>query len=117
AAVREFQVNSGVYSAEYGRAAGGVVNSITKSGTNQLHGQLYFYDRDNNWGATNPFTTNTTLNSAGTFVTAPYKPKDWRKQWGLAVGGPLIKDKLFFFYAYDQYRRNFPGTAKPSNPA
>ncbi len=84
AAVREFQVNSGVYSAEYGRAAGGVVNSITKSGTNDLHGQLYFYDRDNNWGATNPFTTNTTLNSAGSFVTAPYKPKDWRKEWGLA---------------------------------
>ncbi len=123
AAVREFQVNTGVYSAEYGRAAGGVVNSVTKSGSNALHGQLYFYDRDNDWGATNPFTTNTTAiyGNGGTiptsFVTAPYKPKDWRKQYGFAVGGPLIKDKLFWFYAFDGYKRNFPGTAKPASPS
>jgi outer membrane receptor protein involved in Fe transport len=120
--VREFQVNSGVYSAEYGRAAGGVVNSVTKSGTNQLHGQLYFYDRDNDWGATNPFTKKTTANYTPgnpiptSFSTLPYKPTDWRKEWGLAVGGPLIKNRLFWFYAYDQYRRNFPGTAIPSSP-
>ena len=116
AAVQEFQVNSSNYSAEYGRAAGGVVNTITKSGTNQLHGQLFFYDRDNGWGATNPFTTLTT-NQNGTFVTAPYKPKDWRKQWGFGVGGALIKDKLFWFYSYDQQKRNFPGTARVGNPS
>jgi len=121
--VREFQVNSGVYSAEYGRAAGGVVNSVTKSGTNSLHGQLYFYDRDNDWGAVNPFTKTTVANYTSgnpiptSFSTLPYKPKDWRKEWGLAVGGPLIKNKLFWFYAYDQYRRNFPGTAIPSSPS
>ncbi|HVW76583.1 MAG TPA: carboxypeptidase regulatory-like domain-containing protein [Alloacidobacterium sp.] len=117
AAVQEFQVNTGVYSAEYGRAAGGVINSITKSGTNDLHGELYFYDRDNNWGAFNPFTTTSVYNPAtNTISSGPYKPKDWRKEWGLAIGGPLVKDKLFWFYAYDQYKRNFPGTAKPSSP-
>jgi outer membrane receptor protein involved in Fe transport len=122
ASVREFQVNTGVYSAEYGRAAGGVVNSVTKSGTNKLHGELYFYDRDNDFGATNPFTTNTvaTFTSGNPiptgFLTGPYKPKDWRKEWGGALGGPLLKDKLFWFYSYDQYKRNFPGTAKPVNP-
>jgi outer membrane receptor protein involved in Fe transport len=117
AAIAEFQVNTGVYSAEYGRAAGGVINSITKSGTNQLHGQAFFYDRDNNWGAMNPLTTNTTYDSAsGTYVTAPYKPKDWRKQWGFAAGGPLKTNKLFWFYAYEQYKRNFPGTAKANTP-
>ncbi|WP_035347357.1 TonB-dependent receptor [Edaphobacter aggregans] len=116
-AVAEFQVNTGVYAADLGRAVGGVVNTVTKSGTNNLHGEVYFYDRDNAWGAYNPYTTNTTFNSAtNTFVTAPYKPKDWRKNWGFGVGGPLIKDKLFWFYAYDQYKRNFPGTAKAGNP-
>jgi hypothetical protein len=117
-AVQEFQVNTGVYSAEYGRALGGVINSVTKSGGNELHGQLYFYDRDNDWGAKNPFTKLTTFDAAtGATTTIQYKPKDWRKQWGFGVGGPLIKDKLFWFYSYDGYRRNFPGTAVPSNPA
>ncbi len=53
-AVREFAVNTGVYSAEYGRAAGGVINSVTKSGTNQFHGEAYFYDRESNWAAYTP---------------------------------------------------------------
>ena len=56
AAIEEFQVNTSNYSAEYGRSAGGVVNTVTKSGTNSIHGEGYFYDRDNDWGATNPFT-------------------------------------------------------------
>ena len=117
-AVQEFQVNTGVYSAEYGRALGGVINSVTKSGTNQLHGELYFYDRDNDWGAKNSFTKLTTFDPAtGDTTTSQYKPKDWRKQWGFGVGGPLIKDKLFWFYTYDGYRRNFPGTAVASSPA
>lgn len=115
AAVQEFQVNGSNYSAEYGRAAGGVINTVTKSGTNQLHGQLFFYDRDNDWGATNPFTFLTT-NQNGTFVTNPYKPKDWRKQWGFGIGGAVIKDKLFWFYSYDQQKRNFPGTARVGSP-
>jgi hypothetical protein len=116
AAVQEFQVNGSNYSAEYGRAAGGVINTVTKSGTNTLHGTAFFYDRDNNWGATNPFTFLTT-NQNGTFVTNPYKPKDWRKQWGFGAGGALIKDKLFWFYSYDQQKRNFPGTARVGSPS
>ena len=123
-AVREFAVNTGVYSAEFGRSAGGVVNSVTKSGTNNPHGILYFADRDNGaWGSFNDFTTNTTATyTSGNpiptgFVTAPYKPKDWRKQWGFDVGGPLKKDKLFWFYGYNEFHRNFPGTAKASSPS
>src|SRR5579884_1466089 len=117
AAVQEFQVNTSNYSAEYGRAAGAVVNTVTKSGTNQFHGEVYFYDRDNSWGATNPFTTLTTRQSNGSFATNPYKPEDVRKIYGFGIGGPIIKEKLFFFFAVDRYDKNYPGTAKASNPA
>lgn len=119
--IQEFQVNTGVYSAEFGRAAGGVINAITKSGTNAIHGVAFFSDRDNDWGAFNAFTTNTyntaAAGSAPTFVTLPYKPVDWRKEWGFDMGGPLKKDKLFWFYGYNQYHRNFPGTAKANTPS
>jgi len=115
-AIQEFQVNTSNYTAEYGGAAGGVVNTVTKSGGNKLHGEFYFQDRDNAWGSMNPFTTITTQDSPGVFVSHLYKPKDWRKIWGLGIGGPIIKDKLFFFFAYDQFKRNFPGTGVAYNP-
>src|SRR5438309_4835321 len=93
AAVEEFQVNTSNYSAEYGRSAGGVINTVTKSGTNQLHGEAFFYDRDNGWGATNPFAKIQVRNSTGAFTPVPFKPKDWRKMTGFGVGGPaIIKD-------------------------
>jgi outer membrane receptor protein involved in Fe transport len=115
AAIREFQVNSGVYSAEFGRAVGGVVNSVTKSGGNQIHGEAYFYNRNSSRSAFQPFATNTVY-TGGQYVTSPYRPKDNRNQIGFGVGGPLIKDKLFWFYSFDTYRRNFPGTAKAATP-
>jgi hypothetical protein len=117
AAVSEFQVNTSNFSAEYGRAAGGVVNTVTKSGGNDVHGQLFLYDRDSAWGASNPFTTITTRTSTGDFVTTPLKPSDVRKQWGFNAGGPVRKDKLFWFFAYDQYQRDFPGVARAYTPA
>jgi hypothetical protein len=119
--IQEFQVNTGVYSAEFGRAAGGVINAVTKSGTNNIHGVAFFSDRDNDWGAYNAFTTNTintaAAGSAPSFVTTPYKPVDWRKEWGFDAGGALKKDKIFWFYGYNQYHRNFPGTAKANTPS
>ena len=116
AAVQEFQVNTSNYSAEYGRAAGAVVNTVTKSGTNDLHGEVYFYDRDNAWGATNPFTTLTAQTSPGVYTTTPYNPPDVRKIYGFGIGGRIIKDKLFWFFAFDRYDHNFPGNSKASNP-
>ena len=116
AAVQELQANTSNYSAEYGRAAGAVINTVTKSGTNQFHGEAYFYDRDNDWGATNPFTTILKQSSPGVFTPVPYKPVDVRKIWGGGIGGSILKDKLFFYFAFDRYTRNFPGTAIPSNP-
>ncbi|HEY4008612.1 MAG TPA: TonB-dependent receptor [Acidobacteriaceae bacterium] len=117
AAVREFQVNSGTYSAEYGRAVGAVINSVTKQGGNQMHGEAYFYNRNSSRSAFGPGVTNTTFNSTThQYVTAPYRPKDNRNQFGFQLGGKLIKDKFFWSYAFDMYRRNFPGTAKASVP-
>ncbi len=109
ASIQEFQVNTNNYSVEYGRSAGGVVNAVTKSGTNELHGEAYFYDRDAEWGAKNQFNTRSTQTSPTTFVNQIFQPKDVRKQYGIGIGRPIVKDKLFFFFAFDRFNRVFPG--------
>lgn len=116
-AVQEFQVNTSNYSAEYGRAAGGVINTVTKSGSNQFHGNIYFYDRSNGLAsAANPYTQIYNFDPNNGINIQNIKPKDERKQYGFGVGGYLIKDKLFWFYAFDQQKRNFPGVARTSDP-
>ena len=115
AAIREFQVNTSNFSAEYGRSAGGVINAITKSGTNDFHGSAFFYDRNNKLGARNPASfINRLVN--GVSQREALKPKDVRYQFGGTLGGPIVKDKLFFFFSYDEQRRNFPGVAVFSTP-
>jgi hypothetical protein len=106
AAIQEFQVNTSNYSAQYGRAAGGGINAITKSGGNDLHGSAFWYYRDNQFGATNPYTL---VNNV------PVKPKDKRHQYGGTLGGALVKDKLFFFYTFDQQKRTFPIVLVPTS--
>ena len=109
-AVREFQVNTSNYSAEYGRAAGGVVNTVTKSGTNDFHGQVFYYLRDNKWGARNPLGfRNVLVNNV--VERQALKPTDKRHQFGGAIGGPIVKDKAFFFVSYEKQKRNFPAIA------
>src|SRR5438874_5252086 len=111
-AIREFQVNTSNYSAEYGRAAGGVTNAVTKSGTNQFHGDAFFFDRDNRLGTRNPLSFITSFNAAtGAFSKDAYKAPDKRYRFGGDIGGPIKKDKAFFFFNYDEVRRNFPGLA------
>jgi hypothetical protein len=118
ASIQEFQVNTSNYSTEYGRSAGGVVNSITKSGGNQFHGEGYFYDRDAEWaGAVSTTTENVQLTPGGPFVSQHFKPTDVRKQYGGAIGGPIFRDKLFFFVAGDRFQRNFPAVAVASTPS
>ena len=88
--VREFAVNTGVYSAQYGRAAGGVINSVTMSGTNHIHGQANFSDLDHGFGAYVPGSVDANGH--------PLKPKDLRKIYGFSMGGPLLRDRLFWYY-------------------
>ena len=106
-AIREFQVNTSNYSAEYGRAAGGVTNAVTKSGTNDLHGDGVLLPAQQRVGR---------AQSAGfpddtghrRHKPIGIKPEDVRHQFGGTLGGPIVKDKLFFFFSYDQQKRNFP---------
>src|SRR5215470_5540479 len=92
-AIAEFKVITSNYSAEYGRVGGAVINAALKSGTNQIHGSLW------------EFLRNTALNADG-FKFAPAKtPTLQRNQFGLAVGGPFIKNKLFFFADYEGFRQ------------
>src|SRR5574341_911485 len=114
-AIREFQVNTSNYSAEYGRAAGGVTNAVTKSGTNQLRGDAFYFQRNNEWGARNPLAFQTVLVN-GVSNRIGIKPEDVRHQFGGTLGGPIVKDKLFFFFSYDQQKRNFPGLSIFSAP-
>src|SRR5690606_37235165 len=104
-AIREFQINTSNYSAEYGRSAGGVVNAVTKSGTNEFHGDLFYYNRNSGNGARNPLAFQTVLQN-GVSTVVGVKPDDVRQQWGGTIGGPIVKDRLFFFFSYDQQKRN-----------
>ncbi|MGH9702654.1 MAG: TonB-dependent receptor domain-containing protein, partial [Candidatus Acidiferrales bacterium] len=98
---------------EYGRAAGGVVNAITKSGANTLHGQAFWYDRSSDWGAINPFQLHRVTPAS---PLTPFLPEDKRHQFGGALGGRIIKDKLFWFFSADQQLRPFPGVANSGTP-
>jgi hypothetical protein len=101
-AVMEFQVQTSGYSAEFGRAVGGVINTVTKSGTNQYHGSAFWFFRNRTLNATDPY--------------ARYNPPEHRHQSGGSVGGPIVKDKLFFFANGEFTRRQFPLVDSIVNP-
>ena len=82
-AVQELRFVTSNYSAEYGKNSGGILNVVTKTGTNDLHGAFWFFNRDTKLAATPYFLSE--------------KPGLSRNQWGLSAGGPFIKDKLFWF--------------------
>jgi hypothetical protein len=102
-AIREFQVITDGASAEFGRMGGGYVNAITKNGTNDLSGSLFYYMRPRAWVEPGP----TLRQPNGTFTTAPVGNFQ-QQQFGFSVGGPIVKDKLFYFVAYDAQRRKDP---------
>ena len=95
-AVQEFQVLTNSYSAEFGRASGGVVNVVSKSGSNRLHGNVFGFLRHRSFQANNAF--------------APVdNPPYTRTQYGATLGGPIVKDRTFFFAAFEQRRRHESG--------
>lgn len=119
AAIAEFQVNASNYGAQYGRAAGGVINTVTRSGGNALHGELFYYDRNSAWAATNPYATSTAVTTGGANVVTSnaVRLQNTVTQAGGSIGGPILRDKLFGIVTYDHYHREFPGIARASNAA
>jgi hypothetical protein len=115
AAVREFRVSGQNYSALYGHAAGGIVTTVSKSGTNTLHGTGFYLVRASALGATNPFSYASNYVD-GVVTGGLVKPHDVRQQFGGSVGGAAVRDKLFYFYTYDQQLRNFPAVSTPQDP-
>lgn len=107
-AIREFQVGTSNFSAQYGRSAGGVINAVTKSGTNDVHGSFFYLIRDDSLNATNSIS-----GPALVKLGLAAKPKDRRQQFGPSFGGALKKDKLFYFLSYDQQKRDFPAVVVP----
>ena len=94
-AVQEYQVATNSYAPEFGRATGGVLNVVTKRGTNQYSGNVFGFIRDKSVQARNPF--------------APFKSAFTRTQFGGTLGGPIVRDKTFFFASFERRQRNETG--------
>ena len=125
AAIHEVTTVAGNVEAEGLRSAGGRTTIHTESGADALHGQGFLFDRQNNWGAQNPFTqlVQFTGFSGGplqgytsNYASPPYTPPDHEMVWGLGVGSRIRRDKLFWFAALDSYHRNDPGLATAKEP-
>jgi hypothetical protein len=141
AAIRALQTAAGNVEAAEARAVGGRMNVQTESGANELHGQGFFFDRQNTWGARNPFTQWITETSEFApfaqynstqfpvfdnfqYSTEPpvigppesYTPPDHETTWGIGVGGRIRRDKLFWFAALDGYHRNDAGLSMVKHP-
>jgi Carboxypeptidase regulatory-like domain len=97
-AVREFQVLTNSYSAEFGKATGGVVNIVTKSGSNDLHGNAFMYLRDDSLNAKDHFEKFDVFGNAVDRTKSPFK----QKQFGATLGGPIRKDRTFFFLSFER---------------
>jgi hypothetical protein len=108
-AVQEFQVITSNYMPEYGRAMGGVVNIVTKSGSNEVHGDLFGFLRDSAIQAQNPFSVQVVPNAQTGFQAVPVKQSFTRVEGGATIGGPIQKDKTFYFFAYEIERQQETG--------
>ncbi len=95
--IREFRVETNSYSAEYGRNSGGQINIISKSGSNTFQGSLFYFHRNDNLDARN-------------FFDGLRKPEFKRNQFGFSLGGPIKRDKVFFFMGYEGLRENLGRT-------
>ncbi len=96
--VQEFRVSTNAYGAELGRSGGAVVNVVTKSGSNHVHGTAFYYLRDSSFGASNPFLA--------------FKPHNRQQQVGGTIGGPLKRNKIFFFAGFDQHIFHVPNVVE-----
>jgi len=99
--VQEFRVSSNTYGAELGRSGGAVINVVTRSGSNQTHGNVFYYVRDSAFNAQQPFM--------------PIKPEERQQQFGATIGGPIVKNKVFYYLGFDQHVFHIPGYVQFAN--
>ncbi len=104
--VQEFQVNTNGYSAEFGRAGGAVINVVTKSGTNTFHGTAFEFFRDRGLNANDPIFDLQHAAAVAGGTALPLKPGYHFNQFGGNIGGPIMKNRAFFFFDYDGQRNN-----------
>lgn len=102
--VKEFNIQNNIYDAAYGVAAGSVMNTITQSGTNKFHGSAWDYLRNQKLDARNFFNLNQTNPVTGAEIPGTARPAYIRNQFGFAAGGPIRKEKTFFFVSYEGLR-------------
>lgn len=104
--IQEFQVMTNSYSAEYGSASGGILNVITRSGSNEWHGRGYFFFREKDFDA-GPFAGYFTDNDINkpVYLDKSQVPDYTQRRWGGYIGGPILKDKLFIFAGYEDLNR------------
>jgi len=101
--IQEFRVSKNSYSAELGRSGGAVFNVVTKSGTNNWHGSGFYYLRDRSFDAQQPYASS--------------QPDDRQQQFGGTLGGPIRKDRVFFYAGFDQHLLNVPSVVQFANGA
>jgi hypothetical protein len=102
-AIKEFQVVATGYSAEFGRSTGGIVNAVTKSGTNDYHGSAFYLLRPSDFARKNEYFTELEQSLGREVNVAPTQ-----HQFGGSIGGPIKRDKLFFFGSYEQQKMTIP---------
>jgi len=107
-AVQEFRIEKNSYSAEYGGASGGIINVVTKSGTNNFHGSLYEFHRNDNLDAS-PFRAPIITDSSGAFV-GKERGEFKRNQFGFSIGGPIVTNKTFFFFNFESFKERLTRT-------
>jgi outer membrane receptor for ferrienterochelin and colicin len=106
--IQEFQIVRAGYTAEFGRSTGGTVTAITKSGTNNFHGAGNYNIRHEALAKSTEYYDTVKANLAATCPTCAVNPNPTLQQWGASLGGPVQKDKLFFYGAYEQQRQRLP---------
>jgi hypothetical protein len=129
--VAEFQVSGGTHFGESGRPG---ISSVTKSGSDRMHGQATFYDRGAIGQTYNAYDkvmqqepAGTTVTATGqpvmylngqpiTYVDVPWHAPDRRQEWDVSAGGPIRRDRIFWFFAWQQHERNDPAVARASEP-
>jgi len=126
AAISQIETVAGTVGTSEARSAGGLVSVETRSGEEGYHGQAFLYDRQNTWGAQNPFTQwvrNTGTANNPVFAAVPYTPPDHETISGVGLGSrlrrnlPGLRNGLFWFAALDRYNRNDPGLSTVRNPS